>query len=89
MKSSTKRGWKASSELVAIQTELQQQIEILQEQRLSLLNEEPVMWDEVNAVERELKFLGAEVHDYLNNKPYAAEDAAVAMMESAARKNSR
>ena len=72
-----------------MKTEIQQQIEILQAQRLSLLNEEPVMWNEVNAVERELKFLGAEVHDYLNNKPYAAEDAAVAMMESAARKNSR
>jgi len=86
MKSSTKRGWKASGELVAIQTELQQQIEILQEQRLSLLNEEPVMWDEVNAVEKELKFLGAELHEYQINKPYAAEDAAVAMMETAARR---
>jgi len=72
-----------------MKTELQQKIEMLQEQRQNLLDEDPVMWDEVNAVERELKFLGAEVHDYLNNKPYAAEDAAVAMMESAARKNSR
>jgi hypothetical protein len=50
----------------------------------SLLSDEPVMWDEVNAVERELKFLGAQVHDYQDNKPYAAEDAALAMMESAA-----
>jgi len=68
-------------------SELQLQIEILQEQRLSLLNEDPVMWDEVNAVERELKFLLAEVHPHEEKKAYAAEDAAVAMMESIAKKN--
>ena len=68
-----------------MKTELQQKIEMLQEQRQNLLDEDPVMWDEVNAVERELKFLGAEVHVCQENKPYAAEDAAVAMMESAAK----
>ena len=50
------------------------------------------MWDEVHAVERDLKFLfGTEelTKEPGEDKPYAAEDAAVAMMESAARKNSR
>ena len=73
-------------------TQLQQQIETLQKLRQSLLSEEPVMWDEVHAVERDLKFLlGTEelTKELGEDKPYAAEDAAVAMMESAARKNSR
>ena len=40
------------------------------------------MWDEVYAVERDLKFLlGTE--ELSQETPYAAEDAAVAMMESA------
>jgi len=69
-----------------MKTQLQQQIQTLQKLRQSLLSEEPVMWDEVNAVEKELKFLGAELHEYQINKPYAAEDAAVAMMETAARR---
>jgi len=47
------------------------------------------MWDEVHAVERDLKFLlGTEelAKEPVEDKPYAAEDAAVAMMESAARR---
>jgi len=75
-----------------MKTQLQQKIETLQKLRQSLLSEEPVMWDEVHAVERDLKFLfGTEelTKEPGEDKPYAAEDAAVAMMESAARKNSR
>jgi len=75
-----------------MKTQLQQKIETLQKLRQSLLSEEPVMWDEVHAVERDLKFLlGTEelTKEPAEDKPYAAEDAAVAMMESAARKNSR
>jgi len=68
-----------------MKTQLQQQIETLQELRQSLLSEETVMWDEVHAVERDLKFLlGTE--EPVEDKPYAAEDAAVAMMDSATRK---
>jgi len=40
-----------------MKTQLQQQIETLQKLRQSLLSEEPVMWDEVHALERDLKFL--------------------------------
>jgi len=40
-----------------MKTQLQQQIQTLQKLRQSLLSEEPVMWDEVHAVERDLKFL--------------------------------
>jgi hypothetical protein len=40
-----------------MKTQLQQQIETLQALRQSLLGEETVMWDEINAVERDLKFL--------------------------------
>ena len=69
-----------------MKTEIQQQIEILQAQRLSLLNEEPVMWDEVNAVERDLKSLRIAL-EQLPGTPYAAEDAAIAMMESATKSN--
>jgi len=43
------------------------------------------MWDEVNAVERELNFLGAQCDEHQNSNPYAAEDAAMAMMENAAK----
>ena len=68
-----------------MKTELQQQIELLQGQRQSLLNEDPVMWDEVNAVERDLKSLRVAL-EQSSDTPYAAEDAAVSMMESAARK---
>ncbi|MDC1528300.1 hypothetical protein N8600_04480 [Gammaproteobacteria bacterium] len=68
-----------------MKTHRQQEIEALQELRQSLLSEETVMWDEVYAVERDLKFLlGTE--ELSQETPYAAEDAAVAMMESAARK---
>ena len=64
-----------------METQLQQQIETLQELRQSLLSEETVMWDEVNAVERDLKFLlGTE--GLGEDKPYAAEDAAVAMLQA-------
>ena len=64
-------------------------IERLQELRQSLLGEEVVMWDEVNAVERDLKFLlGTQqlTIEADEDKPYAAEDAAVAIMESAAKR---
>lgn len=68
-----------------MKTHRQQEIEALQELRQSLLSEETVMWDEVYAVERDLKFLlGTE--ELSQETPYAAEDAALAMMESAARK---
>ena len=40
-----------------MKTQLQQQIETLQALRQSLLSEETVMWDEINAIERDLKFL--------------------------------
>ena len=64
---------------------IEQQIQTLQALRQSLLSEETVMWDEVHAVERDLKFLlGTE--EPVEDKPYAAEDAAVAMMDSATRK---
>lgn len=53
----------------------------------SLLAEENVMWDEVNAVERDLRFLQGNTGSPVSDTPYAAEDAAVAMMESAARKH--
>jgi len=68
-----------------MKTQLQQQIETLQKLRQSLLSEEPVMWDEVHAVERDLKFLLG-TGGLGEDKPYAAEDAATAMMESAAKK---
>ena len=68
-----------------MKTQLQQQIETLQKLRQSLLSEEPVMWDEVHAVERDLKFLLG-TGGLGEDTPYAAEDAATAMMESAARR---
>ncbi len=40
-----------------MKTELEQEIETLQALRLSLLSEEVILWDELNAVERDLKFL--------------------------------
>ena len=40
-----------------MKTQRQQEIETLQALRQSLLGEETVMWDEINAVERDLKFL--------------------------------
>jgi len=46
------------------------------------------MWDEVHAVERDLKFLLG-TGGLGEDKPYAAEDAAVAMMESAAKKSNQ
>ena len=71
-----------------MKTHRQQEIEALQELRQSLLSEETVMWDEVHAVERDLKFLlGTE--EPVEDKPYAAEDVAVAMMESAAKKSNQ
>ena len=57
-----------------MKTQLQQQIQTLQKLRQSLLSEEPVMWDEVNAVERDLKFLLG-TGGLGEDKPYAAEDA--------------
>jgi len=72
-----------------MKTQLQQKIETLQKLRQSLLSEEPVMWDEVHAVERDLKFLfGTEelTKEPGEDKPYAAEDAAVAMMEISAKR---
>jgi len=71
-----------------MKTQLQQQIETLQKLRQSLLSEEPVMWDEVHAVERDLKFLLG-TGGLGEDKPYAAEDVAVAMMESAAKKSNQ
>jgi len=50
------------------------------------------MWDEVHAVERDLKFLlGTEelAKEPGEDKPYAAEDAAVDMMESATKKSNQ
>ena len=40
-----------------MKTQRQLEIETLQELRQSLLGEETVIWDEVYAVERDLKFL--------------------------------
>ena len=68
-----------------MKTQRQQEIETLQKLGQSLLSEEPVMWDEVHAVERDLKFLLG-TGGLGEDKPYAAEDAAVAMMDSATRK---
>jgi len=62
-----------------------EEITRLKTQLNSLLSEDPVMWDEVNAVERELNFWGAQCDEHKNSKPYAAEDAAMAMMENAAK----
>lgn len=71
-----------------MKTHRQQEIEALQELRQSLLSEETVMWDEVYAVERDLKFLlGTE--ELSQETPYAAEDAAFAMMESATKKSNQ
>jgi len=50
------------------------------------------MWEEVHAVERDLKFLlGTEelAKEPGEDKPYAAEDAAVDMMESATKKSNQ
>ena len=75
-----------------MKTHRQQEIEALQELRQSLLSEETVIWDEVNAVERDLKHM--EEQNELSqgvgeDKPYAAEDAAVDMMESATKKSNQ
>lgn len=51
-----------------------------------MLGEENVMWDEVNAVERDLRFLQGNIERQTSDSPYAAEDAAIAMMESAAKR---
>lgn len=75
-----------------MKTELQQQIETLQKLRQSLLSEEPVMWDEVHAVERDLKFLlGTEelAKKPEKDKPYSANDAATAIMGSAAKRGNK
>ena len=72
-----------------MKTQLQQQIETLQKLRQSLLSEVPVMWDEVHAVERDLKFLlGTEelAKEPGEDKPYAAEATVMAVMDSAARR---
>jgi len=70
-------------------TQLQQQIVTLQALRQSLLNEEPIMWDEVNAVERDLKHMVEQnelAQGVGEDKPYAAEDAVVGMMEISAKR---
>lgn len=68
--------------------QLQLKIANVEEQLEGLLAEEEVLWDEVNVLERELKHLRErmEAAKETSDMPYAAEDAAVAMMESAARK---
>lgn len=88
----------------AMKPTTEQQIQLLEAEKRSLLSEDHVLWDEVNAVERELRFLRGlsglqsdlespvmdshqNASDSLSDAPYAAEDAAVAMMESAARKS--
>ena len=63
-----------------------EQIRKLERRLKSLLGEETVMWDEVNAVERDLRFLQGNIKQQTSDSPYAAEDAAIAMMESAAKK---
>jgi len=63
-----------------------EQIRKLERRLKSLLAEETVMWDEVNAVERDLRFLQGNIKQQTSDSPYAAEDAAIAMMESAAKK---
>ncbi|MBT5483411.1 MAG: hypothetical protein HOK55_01665 [Gammaproteobacteria bacterium] len=71
-------------------TKLEREIQRLKLLRTSLLREDEVLWDEVNAVERDLKFLlcARELDkEPMEDRPYAAEDAAVAIMESAARKS--
>jgi len=67
-------------------TSTEQEIQRLQQVLESLLSEENIMWDEVNAVERDLKALRI-APEQASDTPYAAEDAAVAMMESAARRS--
>ena len=63
-----------------------EQIRKLEQRLKSLLGEENVMWDEVNAVERDLRFLQGNIGRQTSDSPYAAEDAAIAMMESAAKR---
>ena len=65
---------------------LQLQISRLEAQLEGLFAEEEVMWDEVNAVERDLKSLRVAL-EQSSDTPYAAEDAAVSMMESAAKRS--
>ena len=63
-----------------------EQIRKLKQRLQSLLAEDNVMWDEVNAVERDLRFLQGNTGQEITHTPYAAEDAAIAMMESAAKR---
>lgn len=63
-----------------------EQIRKLEQRLKSLLGEENVMWDEVNAVERDLRFLQGNIERQTSDSSYAAEDAAIAMMESAAKR---
>jgi len=63
-----------------------EQIRKLEQRLKSLLAEKNVMWDEVNAVERDLRFLQGNIERQTSDFPYAAEDAAISMMESAAKR---
>jgi len=63
---------------------LEEEIEDIERRMLSLFNESPVMWDEVNTLERELLYL--KKMSYLSSEASATEDAAIAMMESMAKK---
>ena len=63
---------------------LEEEIADIERKMLSLFNEFPVMWDEVNTLERELLYL--KKMSYLSSEASAIEDAAIAMMESMAKK---
>jgi len=63
---------------------LEEEIADIERKILSLSNEFPVMWDEVNTLERELLYL--KKMSYLSSEASATEDAAIAMMESMAKK---
>lgn len=63
---------------------LEEEIAVIESKVLSLLDEIPIMWDEVNALERELLHL--KKISYLSSEASATEDASVAIMESVAKK---
>jgi hypothetical protein len=63
---------------------LEEEIANIDRKILLLLDEEPIMWDEINTLERELLHL-KKMSD-LTSAATATEDAALAMMESIAKK---
>jgi len=63
---------------------LEEEIADIERKILSLSNEFPVMWDEVNTLKRELLYF--KKMSYLSSEASATEDAAIAMMESMTKK---